>query len=137
MSHGRTCMYNKNVPLYPFGFGLSYTSFAYSDLTADRNTVSVRVKNTGDRAGDEVVQLYFDSTCLDNQPMFRLVRFKRITLAAGEEQTVVFDLDDRCFTLFSDEGKEIFVSGTYNVYAGGSLLMERSLVLGTTPLCLE
>jgi len=133
MSHGRTYMYNKNAPLYPFGFGLAYTTFEYSDLTADRNTVSVRVKNTGSRAGDEVVQLYLDSTGLENQPMFRLVRFKRISLAAGEEQTVVFDLNDRCFTLFSDEGREQFVHGTYKVYAGGSLPTERSLALGAAP----
>ncbi|MBQ9717909.1 MAG: fibronectin type III-like domain-contianing protein [Clostridia bacterium] len=92
MSHGRTYMYNTNPPLYPFGFGLSYTTFAYSDLTADRKTVSVRVKNTGSRAGDEVVQLYLDSAGLANQPMLRLVRFKRVSLAAGEERTVVFDL---------------------------------------------
>ena len=133
MSHGRTYMYNKNTPLYPFGFGLSYTTFAYSDLTADRHTVSVRVKNTGSRAGEEVVQLYLDSAGLDHQPMLRLVRFKRISLAAGEEQTVVFDLDDRCFTLFSDEGREQFVHGTYMIYAGGSLPTERSLALGAAP----
>ena len=133
MSHGRTYMYNTNMPLYPFGFGLSYTTFAYSDLSADRNTVSVRVKNTGSRAGDEVVQLYLDSAGCSNQPMLRLVRFKRVTLAAGEEQTVVFDLDDRCFTLFSDEGNEQFVNGTYKVFAGGSLPTERSLVLGAAP----
>ena len=136
MSHGRTYMYNKHEPLYPFGFGLSYTTFAYSDLTADRNTVSVRVKNTGDRTGDEVVQLYLDSAGLANQPMLRLVRYKRITLAAGEEQTVVFDLDDRCFTLFSDEGREIFAEGTYNVYAGGSLPTKRSEALGAA-LCVQ
>ena len=64
-------MYNTHTPLYPFGFGLSYTSFAYSDLKADRNTVSVRVKNTGECAGDEVVQLYLDSAGLDNQPMLQ------------------------------------------------------------------
>ncbi len=133
MSHGRTYMYNKNAPLYPFGFGLAYTTFEYSDLTADRNTVSVRVKNTGALAGDEVVQLYLDSAGLSNQPMLRLVRFQRITLAPGEEKTVVFDLDDRCFTLFSDEGKEIFVRGSYHVYAGGSLPTERSLALGAAP----
>ena len=133
MSHGRTYMYNKNTPLYPFGFGLSYTTFAYSDLTADRNRVTVRVKNTGDRDGDEVVQLYLDSAGLDHQPMLRLVRFKRISLTAGEEQTVVFDLDDRCFTLFSDEGHEQFIHGTYRIYAGGSLPTERSLELGTSP----
>jgi len=130
MSHGRTYMYHRNAPLYPFGFGLSYTSFEYSDLTADRNTVSVRVKNTGRCAGDEVVQLYLDSAGLDNQPMLRLVRFQRISLEAGEEQTVVFDLDDRCFTLFSDEGREQFVHGTFRVFAGGSLPTERSLALG-------
>ena len=133
MSHGRTYMYNTKAPLYPFGFGLSYTEFAYSDLTADRSTVSVRVKNTGSRTGDEVVQLYLDSAGLDNQPMLRLVRYKRITLAAGEEQTVVFDLDDRCFTLFSDEGREQYVCGTYKVFAGGSLPTERSLALGAAP----
>jgi len=133
MSHGRTYMYNTHTPLYPFGFGLSYTAFEYSDLSADRNTVSVRVKNTGSRAGDEVVQLYLDSAGLVNQPMLRLVRFKRISLAAGEEQTVVFDLDDRCFTLFSDEGCEQLISGTYKVFAGGSLPTERSLALGAAP----
>ena len=133
MSHGRTYMYNKNAPLYPFGFGLSYTTFEYSDLTADRNTVSVTVKNTGSRDGDEVVQLYLDSAGLDNQPMLRLVRFKRISLAAGEEQTVVFDLDDRCFTLFTDEGCEQFTHGTYRIFAGGSLPTDRSLSLGAAP----
>ena len=133
MSHGRTYMYNTHTPLYPFGFGLSYTSFAYSALKADRNTVSVRVKNTGECAGDEVVQLYLDSAGLDNQPMLRLVRFKRISLAAGEEQTVVFDLDDRCFTLFNDEGREEFVNGTFKVFVGGSLPTERSLALGASP----
>ena len=130
MSHGRTYMYNTRTPLYPFGFGLSYTTFTYSDLTADRNTVSVRVKNTGSRDGDEVVQLYLDSAGLENQPMLRLVRFQRISLAAGEEKNVVFDLDDRCFTLFSDEGREQLVHGTYKVFAGGSLPTERSLALG-------
>ena len=133
MSHGRTYMYNKNDPLYPFGFGLSYTTFEYSDLTADRNTVSVTVKNTGSRDGDEVVQLYLDSAGLDNQPMLRLVRFKRISLVAGEEQTVVFDMDDRCFTLFTDEGCEQFTHGTYRIFAGGSLPTDRSLALGAAP----
>ena len=65
--------------------------------------------------------------------MLRLVRFKRISLAAGEEQTVVFDLDDRCFTLFNDEGREEFVNGTFKVFVGGSLPTERSLALGASP----
>ena len=130
MSHGRTYMYNTHTPLYPFGFGLSYTTFAYSDLSADGRTVSVRVKNTGDREGEEVVQLYLDSAGLTNQPMLRLVRFQRVSLAAGEEKTLVFDLDDRCFTLFSDEGREMLVHGTFKAFVGGSLPTERSVELG-------
>ena len=130
MSHGRTYMYNKSTPLYPFGFGLSYTGFEYSALTADRNSVSVRVKNTGTRAGDEVVQLYLDSAGLENQPMLRLAGFRRVTLAPDEEKTVEFSLDDRSFTLFSEEGKEEPAHGTFRVFAGGSLPTERSLELG-------
>ena len=65
--------------------------------------------------------------------MLRLVRFSRVTLGAGEETVVTFTLDDRCFTLFSEEGKEIFVHGTYHIYAGGSLPTERSKELGATP----
>ena len=133
MSHGRTYMYNTHTPLYPFGFGLSYTTFAYSAPTVERNTFSVRIRNTGNCAGDEVVQLYLDSAGLANQPMLRLVRFQRISLAAGEERTVTFTLDDRCFTLFSEDGQEQFVHGKYQIYAGGSLPVERSLVLGSAP----
>jgi len=130
MSHGRTYMYNKHDPLYPFGFGLSYTRFAYSDLCVNGREVTVRVKNVGDAAGDEVVQLYLDSAGEQNQPMLRLVRFTRVSLGTGEETVVTFTLDDRCFTLFSEEGKEIFVHGTYNIYAGGALPTKRSESLG-------
>ncbi|MBO5670956.1 MAG: glycoside hydrolase family 3 C-terminal domain-containing protein, partial [Clostridia bacterium] len=83
MSHGRTYMYNTHDPLYPFGFGLSYTRFAYSDLCVNERTVTVRVKNIGDLAGDEVVQLYLDSAGETNQPMLRLVRFARVSLQPG------------------------------------------------------
>ncbi|MBR5311857.1 MAG: glycoside hydrolase family 3 C-terminal domain-containing protein [Clostridia bacterium] len=133
MSHGRTYMYNTKDPLYPFGFGLSYTRFAYSDLRADGREVTVRVKNTGDTAGDDVVQLYLDSAGEAGQPMLRLVRFTRVSLDAGEETIVTFTLDNRCFTLFSKEGKEIITSGTYHLYIGGSLPTKRSEALGASP----
>lgn len=133
MSHGRTYMYNKKTPLYPFGFGLSYTKFEYSDISADGNTVSVRVKNTGDIDGKEVVQLYLDSAGVDNQPMLRLVRFRKLYLEAGQELTVKFSLDDRCFTLFTEDGSEQFTHGTYKVFAGGALPTARSIELGATP----
>lgn len=93
--HGRTYMYFKDKPLYPFGFGLSYTTFQYNNLVtntdkADGNvTVSVDVKNTGKRAGDEVVQLYVKHLKSKvERPQKQLVGFKRITLEAGQSQTV-------------------------------------------------
>jgi len=94
---GRTYMYFKGKPLYPFGFGLSYTTFAYSNLKTssdklDKNgeiTISVDVKNTGNRAGDEVVQLYVKHLKSKvERPQEELKGFKRITLNPGETRTV-------------------------------------------------
>jgi len=94
---GRTYMYFKGEPLYPFGFGLSYTTFAYSNLktsssTLDRNgslTVSLDLTNTGGRAGDEVVQLYVKHlNSKVPRPAKELKGFQRVTLQAGEKKTV-------------------------------------------------
>ncbi|HEV7893257.1 MAG TPA: glycoside hydrolase family 3 C-terminal domain-containing protein [Pyrinomonadaceae bacterium] len=94
--HGRTYMYFKGEPLYPFGFGLSYTTFAYSNLRAPviiptdgSITVSVDVKNTGGRAGEEVVQMYLKH--LDSKvarPLKELKGFARVALKPGESKTV-------------------------------------------------
>jgi beta-glucosidase len=98
---GRTYMYFKSEPLYPFGFGLSYTTFAYSNLktsstTLNQNdplTVSINVKNTGERAGDEVVQLYVKHlNSKVPRPQKELVGFQRIALQAGEQKTVTIPL---------------------------------------------
>ncbi len=95
ISHGRTYQYFKGKPLYPFGYGLSYTIFAYSDLKTsdkvltDSLVVSVKVKNTGKRDGDEVVQLYVsypDSKV--ERPMKQLKGFKRVFIKAGETKMV-------------------------------------------------
>ena len=99
--HGRTYLYFKGEPLYPFGYGLSYTTFEYSNLKtslpaldrAGSVVVSVDVQNTGARAGDEVVQLYvkhLDSVV--SRPNEELKGFKRVTLQPGEKQTVVLQL---------------------------------------------
>ncbi|MFN8206606.1 MAG: fibronectin type III-like domain-contianing protein [Bacteroidales bacterium] len=99
--NGRTYMYFKGKPLYPFGFGLSYTSFAYSNLKLSREnfpadgelTVSVDITNTGGRDGDEVLQLYVKH--LDSKftrPLKELKAFRRITLKAGEMKTVSLSL---------------------------------------------
>ena len=91
--HGRTYMYFRDTPLYPFGFGLSYTTFAYRDLKATQSResidVSVALKNTGQRSGDEVVQLYVKH--LDSKvarPLKELKGFTRIHLAPQEEKIV-------------------------------------------------
>jgi len=91
--HGRTYMYFRDTPLYPFGYGLSYTTFAYRDLKVNRNgeslDVSVTLKNTGKRAGDEVVQLYvrhLDSKV--ERPLKELKGFTRVRLAPQEEKIV-------------------------------------------------
>ena len=95
--HGRTYMYFRDRPLYSFGYGLSYTTFAYRDLkinaSSDAIDVSVNVKNTGQRAGDEVVQLYvkhLNSTV--SRPLKELKAFTRVHLGSQEEKTVKLSL---------------------------------------------
>ena len=99
--HGRTYMYFKGEPLYPFGYGLSYTTFAYSNLRVTPTTistkgsinVSVDVRNTGARDGEEVVQMYVkhvDSSVA--RPNLELKGFARVSLAAGHNRTVTFTL---------------------------------------------
>jgi beta-glucosidase len=99
--NGRTYMYFKGEPLYPFGYGLSYTTFAYSNLRTSAAAlsakafvdVSVDVKNTGTRAGDEVVQLYVKhiGSAVD-RPNKELRGFKRVRIPAGETKTVTITL---------------------------------------------
>jgi beta-glucosidase len=99
--HGRTYMYFKGEPLYPFGYGLSYTTFNYSGLNVSSGnlktdgeiTVSIDVKNTGNCTGDEVVQLYVKhlNSAVD-RPIKELRGFKRITLLPNETKTVQIPL---------------------------------------------
>jgi beta-glucosidase len=128
---GRTYRYFEGEPLYPFGHGLSYTRFVYSKLTLDRSSmapngtarVSVLVKNTGARAGDEVVQLY--ARALDpRRPRARkeLRGFERIALKAGEQRRVTFTLTpDRDLTYYDVERQTYAVDpGSYEIQVGAS-----------------
>ena len=93
---GRTYRYFQGDPLYPFGYGLSYSSFAYSGLTAKRAAsgaeVRATVKNTSSRDGDEVVQLYLSGETGENAPIRSLRGFQRIHLKAGESRQVAFTI---------------------------------------------
>jgi beta-glucosidase len=121
--HGRTYMYSKGKPLYPFGYGLSYTTFKYSNLkvSSDRLppngalTVKVDVKNTGDHAGDEVVQMYVEHVnSRIVRPLKELKGFKRVTLNPGETKTVEFPLKADALAYW-DEKTNRFVTETDSV----------------------
>ncbi|MEJ2079910.1 MAG: glycoside hydrolase family 3 C-terminal domain-containing protein [Acidobacteriota bacterium] len=128
--HGRTYMYFKGEPLYPFGFGLSYTTFEYSNLKAGSAvlakdgsvTVSVDVTNTGRRAGDEVVQMYVSH--LDSQvprPLKELRGFRRVTLEPGETRTVELPLKGKDLAYWDMAKHEWVVEGDQiEISVGGS-----------------
>ena len=127
---GRTYMYSTKTPLYPFGYGLSYSSFEYSGLKLSKPlitnsgslTVSVNVKNTGKYDGDEVVQLYIRNIASkQGQPIRALRGFKRVNLKKGESKTVQIPLKSEDLRYF-DEAKNSFVvdAGTYEIQIGAS-----------------
>ncbi|WP_144908645.1 glycoside hydrolase family 3 C-terminal domain-containing protein [Mucilaginibacter frigoritolerans] len=116
--HGRTYMYFKGKPLYPFGFGLSYTNFQYSNLKTSTDkvnkngeiTISIDVKNTGNRAGDEVVQLYVKHLKSKvERPQEELKGFKRVTLSPGESQTVNIQLQASSLAYWSTSKKSFMI----------------------------
>ena len=110
------------APLYPFGYGLSYTTFEYSDLNiTGGNQVRFTVTNTGDRMGDEVVQLYLhDRMASVVQPERQLKAFERITLQAGESRNVVFSLDPEAFAIVDANMQWTAEPGTFDVLIGSS-----------------
>ena len=124
---GRTYRYFRQAPIYPFGFGLSYTSFAYSNLIipaeakmGDNIKVSVKVTNKGDRDGDEVVQLYLtDEKASTPRPIRQLEGFKRISLKKGESQNVEFTLVPRSFSMINNKDKQVVEPGFFTISIGG------------------
>ncbi|MDR1531709.1 MAG: glycoside hydrolase family 3 C-terminal domain-containing protein, partial [Clostridiales bacterium] len=117
-------------PLFPFGYGLSYTEFDYSDLTLDKAemsdldtlTVKVSVKNTGERAGKEIVQLYVRDICsVVIRPRKELKGFEKIYLLPGEQKTVTFTLDKRAFAFYDTAISDWRVeSGAFKILIGSS-----------------
>jgi beta-glucosidase len=141
---GRTYRYFRATPLYPFGYGLSYTTFAYSNLqvperltggqhagtaadsgaapgaVAAADSVVVDVTNTGKRAGDEVVQLYVaHADAPFRVPIRALKAFRRIHLAPGETRTVSFPLDSAALSVVDPDGQTVVLPGPVTISVGG------------------
>ena len=126
---GRTYRYMTQEPLYPFGFGLSYTTFAYKPAKLVKSTIcktdhamlSFEVQNTGKRNGEEVVQVYLRNPNDPSGPIKALKGFKRIALKAGESQKVSFDLAPESFNSFNDKTQKFDVlPGKYELLYGSS-----------------
>jgi len=123
----RTYRYFKGKPLYPFGYGLSYTKFAYgspklsaASLQAGSNLgVDVTVKNTGKRAGDEVAQIYLSFPPAPGMPIHALRGIKRVTLSPGESRAVHFDLSARDLSSVTAAGDRVVAAGSYGLAVGG------------------
>ncbi len=123
----RTYRYFNGKPLYPFGYGLSYTTFSYSDLSIPTRPVDagqplgveVKVTNTGKVAGDEVVQVYLKFPSVKGAPLIALRGFQRIHLEGGASQNVHFELKDRDLGMVAEDGSPIVAEGDYTISVGG------------------
>jgi len=123
----RTYRYFKGKPLYPFGYGLSYTTFSYSGLTLPKNPIKagdplvmdVTVTNTGKRDGDEVAQVYLSFPNVAGAPLRALRAFKRVHLKPGESQKLRFELQERDLSMVSEAGEPMIAEGQYSVSVGG------------------
>jgi beta-glucosidase len=132
---------SSKAPLFPFGHGLSYTTFEYGQvrLAADRiardgaTTLQVEVTNTGRRAGDEVVQLYLrDQISSLTRPVKELKGFQRITLQPGETRTVTFEIKPEMLAFLNREMQNVVEPGLFDLMVGGSSAEVTTVVLEVT-----
>jgi len=141
---GRTYRYMTQEPLYPFGFGLNYSRFEYTDLVLDKSTVRagenlnvrVKVRNAGQRAAAEVVQFYLsDLEASAPVPLHHLVGFERVSLQPGESRTVQFTLTPEMMSFFDEQGKLKLEAGAFRLEVGGCSPGKRGQELGApTPV---
>jgi beta-glucosidase len=123
---GRTYRYFEGTPLYPFGYGLSYTTFSYSDIKVPAQvaagsplTAEATITNTGKTAGDEVAQLYLTFPKVAGAPLKALRGFQRIHLEPGAKQTVKFELNPRDMSMVTEAGDPVVAEGAYTLSIGG------------------
>jgi beta-glucosidase len=122
----RTYRYFDGEPLFPFGYGLSFTTVEYANVHADKGsgsstevTLSVDVSNTGGKGGDEVVQVYLTHPGVPGAPLRALKAFKRIHLEPGQKQTVQSTVRDRDLSIVDESGQRRIVPGMVQVWIGG------------------
>jgi len=122
----RTYRYFTGTPLYPFGFGLSYTSFTYTNAHVDHEQIaatdelnaSVTVKNSGTKEGDEVVELYVTHPGVTGAPIRALAGFARVHLDAGEQRTVAIPIHNRELSIVDENGKRRITPGNVELWIG-------------------
>ena len=135
---GRTYRYMTAEPMYPFGYGLSYTQFTYSPLTLSAQqvkkntpvTAATTLTNTGKIESEEVVELYITVPQTGNNPQYSLKGIKRVKLKPGESQKVTFAITPELMKSVNDNGESVLLAGNYQVSIGGSVPSQRSLDLG-------
>ncbi len=141
---GRTYRYMKEEPMYPFGFGLGYGKFEYSDIALSATTlrrksetpvtVTARVTNTGSDTADEVAQLYItDNASQFRTPLYSLSGVRRVTLKAGESAQVSFEVSREMLAVVGNTGEKVLEPGQFTISVAGSLPGERSTELGINP----
>lgn len=137
----RGYLFGDTSPLYPFGYGLSYTSFDISAPRFERDTIAagetatvyVDITNTGDVAGDDVVQLYLrDDASMVTRPVLELAGFQRVTLEPGETQTVTFEVGPRAMAVWNFDMEREIEPGTFTISAGHSSVDLQSATLIVT-----
>jgi beta-glucosidase len=132
--HNRTYRYFQGKPLYGFGYGLSYSTFEYSNLklsssqlkAGDDLTVEVDVRNTSGPAGDEVAELYLEFPAVPGAPLRALRGFERVHLAPGETRHATFTLKPRGLSMVNEKGEHLVAPGEYSIFVGGALPGEAS-----------
>lgn len=138
---GRTYRYAEKEPMFPFGFGLSYTKFDYSNLTLSKRKLkngegfkaTVTLTNSGKMEAEEVVQLYLkDMESTVDLPKMSLKAFRRIQLKAGESQQITFEVSPKMLEMIDNDGVAKIENGDFKIFIGGAAPMKRSIDLGAS-----